>query len=290
MVRQSRRTGTHGRRRHPGRRHHNTSHIGRTPLLRLGRRHARLDHFPATLVGSPHPHLVWARWGSGVPWPRRRGSRGLHPRPGRARHLVFLRPLAVLHHGLARENPRTGEILPNIRAGHRLRHPVLLGGPHDDVWHLRRPHHPRNPRVRPGRAAPNPIHRPIPPRPGARRTRPEDEQVAGQRHRPHGLGGRIRCRRAPLHPGPRLQPGRGPAARRRRRPKLPELRHQTLQRHPVCPHERRPRCRHPRCRRPHRRRQVDPRPPGTSARRRRRLPGPLPVRQGQRGPVPVHLE
>jgi valyl-tRNA synthetase len=52
--------------------------------------------------------------------------------PRCSRHLVLIRAVAVLHAGLARHHRGTQEVLSNQRAGHRLRHHLLLGGPHDD--------------------------------------------------------------------------------------------------------------------------------------------------------------
>ena len=63
---------------------------------------------------------------------------GLGAGPRRAGHLVLLGAVAVLHHGLARSHAGAGEVLSHNRSGHRLRHPVLLGGADDDVRHLRR--------------------------------------------------------------------------------------------------------------------------------------------------------
>jgi hypothetical protein len=114
------------------------------------------------------------------------------------------------------------------RAGHRLRHPVLLGRPDDDV----RP-------VRDGRTAqPFPSHG-LAARPGARPVRQEDVEVAGQRHRPAGLDRRVRRRRAPVHPGPRRQPGRDLADRRGVGARLAQLLQQALERHPLRADERR---------------------------------------------------
>ena len=84
-----------------------------------------------------------------------------------------------------------------------LRHPVLLGGPDDDVRAVRD-------------VAPEPAGRAVPPRgaarPGPRPARQEDVQVARQHGRPAGLDRPVRRRRHPVHPGPRGQPGQ----RRRR--------------------------------------------------------------------------
>ena len=71
--------------------------------------------------------------------PGRRGAdrRRLAPGRGRARHLVLLGAVAVLHAGLAGRHRRPAPVLPDQRAGHRLRHPVLLGRPDDDVRAVR---------------------------------------------------------------------------------------------------------------------------------------------------------
>ncbi len=62
-----------------------------------------------------------------------------------------------------------GAVLPHQRAGHRFRHHLLLGRPHD---HVRQEVHGRRP-----------VQGHLHPRPGARRARPEDVQVQGQRTR-----------------------------------------------------------------------------------------------------------
>ena len=90
-------------------------------------------------------------------------------RRGRARHLVLLRAVAVLDAGLARPDAGACPLLPDRRAGHRLRHHLLLGRPHDDDGPLRDG----------GGAVPRRLH----PRPGPRREGPEDVEVEGQRHR-----------------------------------------------------------------------------------------------------------
>ena len=69
--------------------------------------------------------------------PRRASPGGLAPGPRRARHLVLLGPVAVLHPGLARGHAGPAHLLPDQRAGHRVRHPVLLGRPDDDVRPVR---------------------------------------------------------------------------------------------------------------------------------------------------------
>ena len=98
-----------------------------------------------------------ALWGTG-----RAGSR-------RARHLVLLRPLALLHPRLAGRYAGPAPLLPRLRHGDRLRDPLLLGGAHGHV----------RPRAD-GRAA---LPHRLPAWDGARRRRREDEQDQGQRAR-----------------------------------------------------------------------------------------------------------
>ena len=76
-------------------------------LLRMDAQHPRLVHLAPALVGPSHPGLDLrevrgadggARGARRLPEVRRHGAR---PGDGRARHLVLLRPLPVLHAGLA---------------------------------------------------------------------------------------------------------------------------------------------------------------------------------------------
>ena len=64
--------------------------------------------------------------------PLRRVRPTLTPRSGRARHLVLLGALAVLDARLAGADQGAGALLSRRRAGHRLRHHLLLGRPDDD--------------------------------------------------------------------------------------------------------------------------------------------------------------
>ena len=97
-------------------------------------------------------------------------SVGAAPGRGRARHLVLLGALALLHPGLAGAHSRARDLLSDLGAGHRLRHHLLLGRPDDHD----------GPQVH-GRGA---VSRRLHPRPHPRSRRPEDVEVEGQRHRP----------------------------------------------------------------------------------------------------------
>ena len=69
---------------------------------------------------------------------RKKHSLGRHEAaPGRrcARHVVLLRAVAVLHARLAGQDAGAEEVLPDERAGHGLRHHLLLGRPHDHDGH-----------------------------------------------------------------------------------------------------------------------------------------------------------
>ena len=149
----------------------------------------------------------------------RRGGRAA-PRRGRARHLVLLGAVAVLDPGLARATRELARYYPDRRAGHRLRHHLLLGRPDDDdgaALHGRR-------------AVPHRLH----PRAGARRARPEDVEIERQHHRPARADRPLWLRRAALHPGgagrarprhqARREPGRG----------LSQLRDQAVERGALC--------------------------------------------------------
>ena len=88
---------------------------------------------------------------------------------GRARHLVLVGPVVPLDARLARGHLRAAHVPAVVGARHRLRHHLLLGradGHDDDLLH------------RQG-AVPRRLHQ----RPRARRGRPEDVEVEGQRPR-----------------------------------------------------------------------------------------------------------
>ena len=80
-------------------------------LVRLGRQHARLVHLATAVVGPPHPDLARARRRDRLRRTRRDPARGLGAGPRRAGHLVLVGAVAVLHDGLARPHPRTGQVL-----------------------------------------------------------------------------------------------------------------------------------------------------------------------------------
>ena len=212
VVRQGRAAGQGRRRRGP-----------RRPGRRSTRRSWRKRYFD--WVDNMHDWCISRQlwWGHRIPvWygpngevvcvgPDERAAdrRGLDAGHGRARHLVLLRRCGRSPRSAGRSRPPSlAKFYPNSRAGHRLRHPVLLGRPDDDV----RP-------VRDGRRAAVPHHRAA--RHGPRPVRQEDVEVVRQRRRPAGLDGRATAPTPPLHPGPRRQPGRRRADRRglgRRRP------------------------------------------------------------------------
>ena len=204
-------------------------------VLRLDAQHPALVHLAPALVGASDPGLVRP----GRPRVRRRDRGGgarrrraritasavrADARRGRARHLVLLGAVAVLDAGLAGADARARALLSGRRAGHRLRHHLLLGRADDDD----------GPALHGRGAVPHRLH----PRPGARRARPEDVEVEGQRHRSAGADRPLRRRCAALHlrgagrAGPRRQ------ARREPRRGLPQFRHQAVERRAVCRDER----------------------------------------------------
>ena len=200
-------------------------------VLRVDGEYPRLVHLPADLVGASHP---------GVPLPRVReddgrdrtafavrGVRGdRHPAGrGRSRHLVLLRPLAVLDPRVARKDGGSRTVLPHVRAGDGIRHPLLLGRADDDDGD--RVHGesslPRrgDPRPRPGRQG------------------REDEQDAGERHRPPRRDRPVRHRRLPLHPRRAGRPGAGHPDVRRPGRGVPQLHEQAVPGGPLRPDARR---------------------------------------------------
>ena len=162
-------------------------------LPRLARRHPALVHLAAALVGPPDPRLVPR--GRDV---RRHGAargRRLGARPGRARHVVLVRPVAVRHARLAGRHARAARVLPDRRALDGPRHPLPVGRPHGDAGD--RAHR---------RGA---VHRRLQPLddPGAGRA--PDVEVARHRHRPARGDRPARRRRHALRPARDvLDPGR----------------------------------------------------------------------------------
>ena len=188
--------------------------------------HPTLVHLAPIVVGAPDPGLVWA--GRHVVRRRDRG-RGTGrsaseirahgrsaPRRGRARHLVFVRLVAVLDLGVARRDPGARPLLSGRRPCHRFRHHLFLGRADDDDG-----------AAFPGRSA---VPRRLHPRPGARRARPEDVEVARQHHRPAGTDRPLRRRRIAVHPGGAGCPRPRHQARRSPRRGLPQLCHQAVER------------------------------------------------------------
>ena len=112
---------------------------------------------------------------------------------------------------------------PTIAADHRLRHPVLLGGPHGHAGH----------RVHGRRALPPGLH----PRPGARRRPAEDVQDQGQRDRPAGGHREVRHRRRPHGAAAGRRARHRYRAHRRAHGKLARLRQQDLERRALPVHE-----------------------------------------------------
>jgi hypothetical protein len=187
-------------------------------LLPLDGEPAGLDHQPPDLVGSPDSCLVLppdGRSRSMVDPPGVcRVRLGPAPGRGRARHLVLVGAVPVLDARLAR-GPTTSPVLSERGADHRLRHHLLLGGPHDEDGS---PLH--------GRSA-VPRHHP---RAGARRRRPQDVQVPGQHHRSARRRRGVRGRPAPAGPDPGRQPRPGRAPRHGVGGRCPPLRQQAVER------------------------------------------------------------
>ena len=226
VVRQDRAPGQDGhRRRRQGRHEAHPLHVG-GHLFRVDEQHPRLVHLAADLVGPPDPRLDLR----GV----RRGDRA-DRRPGRSAPTCkgkqlkqeedvldtwfssALWPFSTL--GWPDDKPAAQDLLPHEPSGHRVRHPLLLGGPHDDDGPL---HHE-------GRA----LQACLPARPGPGRARRQDEQVQGQHHRPPGDDRQVRDRRLPLHAGGLHRPGPGHPHVRGADRGLQALRQQDLECHPT---------------------------------------------------------
>ena len=115
-------------------------------------------------------------------------------RRGRARHLVLVGAVAVLDARLAGRDEGAEALLSDHGAGHRLRHHLLLGRPHDDD----------GPAFHEGGAVQGRLHPPSRPRREGR----QDVEVEGQRRRSARHHRRLRRRCAALHAGARR--GAGP--------------------------------------------------------------------------------
>ena len=63
------------------------------------------------------------------------GQSRVHSGSRRARHVVFIGPLALFHLGLARKYQGPRDLLPDVHVGHGVGYPVLLGGTHDHDGH-----------------------------------------------------------------------------------------------------------------------------------------------------------
>ncbi len=165
-------------------------------LQPVAEQHPGLVHLAPTVVGTSDSRVVRrerrsvrrARRSRSAP-ARRQGRlrRTARPRQRRARHLVLFRAVAVLHARLGRGQTvrraeRIREAIPAVlRAGHRLRHHLLLGGAHgdDDQTHHRQ----------------DSVQGRVRARPDPRRGRPEDVQVQGKCARPDRPHRRHRHRR-----------------------------------------------------------------------------------------------
>ena len=118
--------GEEGHRRRQGRAHQVRARALHQDLSQLDGERARLVHLPPALVGPPDPRLVLRRLrrDHGLPYRRDRvrplRQQEHHPRGGRARHLVFLRALALLHDGLAGQDARARLLVPDHGHGHGL--------------------------------------------------------------------------------------------------------------------------------------------------------------------------
>src|SRR6266436_5986413 len=110
-------------------------------LLRMDAQHQGLVREPPAVVGTSHPGLVRQRQqhlrrpqrsrGTRAPPACRRGRAA--PGRRRARYLVLLGAVAVFDARLAGCHRGARQVLSGQRAGHRLRHHLLLGRPHDDA-------------------------------------------------------------------------------------------------------------------------------------------------------------
>ena len=139
VVRQGRAAGQGGRRRGAGRPDRHPPAGAGGPVLRLGRQHARLDHLPSAVVGAPDPGLVRTGRRGAL---RRAGRTAARRRAGRRTRTCWT-PGSPPACGRSRRwagrqrHRHPARVLSDVGAGHRLRHPVLLGRPDDDVRPVR---------------------------------------------------------------------------------------------------------------------------------------------------------
>ncbi len=146
------------------------------------------------------------------------------PRPRRARHVVLVRHLADRDDGVAGGDGGAGAVLSVERAGHGVRHHLLLGRADDDDADRAD----REGAVR-GR-----LH----PCPRARREGQEDVQVAGQRARSDRADRRVRGGRGAVHADGDGGDGAGPEAQPRPDRGVSQLRDEALERGAVRGDER----------------------------------------------------
>ena len=116
----------------------------REGLGELADQHPRLERQPAAVVGPSDPGLVLPRRprhvsaepdGPAACDTCGRPAAELTQDPGHLRHLVQLRPVAVLDARLAGRDRRPPALLPGRGHGDGLRHHLLLGRPDDDAGH-----------------------------------------------------------------------------------------------------------------------------------------------------------
>ena len=157
-------------------------------LLRVDAQHQGLVREPPALVGPSHSGLVRRRTATiyvGRDEAEVRKKHSLAPdvtlrQDDDVLDTWFSSALWPFSHArLARHDAGAREVLSDQRAGHGLRHHLLLGRAHDDD----------GPQVHGRRAVQGRLHH----RPHPRRERREDVEVQGQRHRPARCGRRHRA-------------------------------------------------------------------------------------------------
>ena len=149
-------------------------------VFRMDAQNQGLVHQPATVVGPSHtgvvrprrPMVCGAQRGASPRPARHRRRDALAPGQRRAGYLVLLGAVAIFHAGVAGEDARAANLLPDHGAGDGIRHHLLLGGPHDHD----------GPEIHRRRA----VSRRLYTRADSRPRRPENVQDQGQRHRSLG--------------------------------------------------------------------------------------------------------